>query len=39
MLSKEDFIVLRHYLGEGVSKTAIARAGHQSHDGLPPYQQ
>ncbi len=25
MLSKEEFIVLRHYLGEGVSKTAIAR--------------
>jgi len=25
MLSKEEFIVLRHYLGEGISKTAIAR--------------
>jgi DNA invertase Pin-like site-specific DNA recombinase len=25
MLSKEEFIVLRHYLDEGVSKTAIAR--------------
>ena len=25
MLSKEEFFVLRHYLGEGVSKTAIAK--------------
>jgi transposase len=25
MLSKEEFIVLRHYLGEGVSKAAVAR--------------
>lgn len=25
MLSKEEFFVLRHYLGEGISKTAIAK--------------
>jgi len=25
MLSKEEFIVLRHYLGEGISKSSIAR--------------
>ena len=25
MLSKEEFIVLKHYLGEGISKTAVAR--------------
>ena len=25
MLSKEGFIVLRHYLGEGISKAAVAR--------------
>jgi hypothetical protein len=25
MLGKEEFIVLRHYLGEGISKAAVAR--------------
>ncbi len=25
MLSKEEFFVLRHYLGEGISKTAVAK--------------